>query len=276
MKFFKELPYSIYNSLRLLLKNIDDFVSNKETIPVVVSLTTMPSRISKVHLTIRSILDQGVLPFKLILWVKSSLKGNLPKSLTKLVGDVFEVRYFEYCCSHKKLIHSLQDFPNYPIITIDDDYLYPSDFINNLYEEHLNMPKAIISNRLRHIKRDNKNKVLPYSKWNNISEVTDANRYSLLIIGSSGVLYPPKALHEMVFDEVLIKKLTPKADDIWFTFMANLQKTPIILSTKSKKRLIPIIGSQKVALNKVNVHEGKNIEQWNATEHYFRKYLDIF
>ena len=83
----------------------------KEEIPVIVSLTSIPSRLSTLHLTIRSLLNQDKRPKKIILWLHHSLKKEIPKNLAALENDLFEIMYSDLICSHRKLIHSLTLFP---------------------------------------------------------------------------------------------------------------------------------------------------------------------
>ncbi len=42
MKVFKELPKSIYYSLVLRLRSVKSLVKNKEQLPVLISLTSIP------------------------------------------------------------------------------------------------------------------------------------------------------------------------------------------------------------------------------------------
>ncbi len=48
-----------------------------------------------------------------------------------------------------------------------------------------------------------------------------------LITGLHGVLYPPHALSNIVFEEKLFQNLAPTGDDIWFWAMAVLNQTKI-------------------------------------------------
>ena len=44
-------------------------------LPIIVSLTTIPQRLGKVHITIRSLFSQKGQPEKIILWLHESLKN---------------------------------------------------------------------------------------------------------------------------------------------------------------------------------------------------------
>ncbi|WP_025742990.1 hypothetical protein [Aquimarina pacifica] len=265
----KELPKSLYHTLRLKSLSSTTLSSySEESVPVIVSLTTIPSRINKVDITIRSILMQTKRPKKVVLWLPESLRGKIPKSLDLLQQGVFEIKFSHLTCSHKKLIHSLQEYPDDVIVTCDDDFIYNQNWLDFLYNQHIKYPKSIVANQARMIRYSKEGDLLPYKNWI-YDKDKGASDKSILPIGANGVLYPPGALHKDVFDENLFFKLAPKADDLWFKAMALLQHTESRLSDKIPPIPIPIMGTQKVSLKKENIDKGKNVIQWKALQDYF-------
>src|SRR5690606_30138337 len=109
----KEMPVSLYYQVKYSFFGLGGLNTKKnDSVPVIVSLTSIPSRFKKLHLGIKSILDQSVLPEKIVLWLNESQRGKIPKSLEKLKGSIFEIRYSQLDCSHLKLVESLKHFPN--------------------------------------------------------------------------------------------------------------------------------------------------------------------
>lgn len=268
MKIIKELPKSLWQSIFLHLTSVKKLTSKKDTLPVIISLTSIPSRFSTLHIVIKSLFNQTKLPAKIILWIHKSLKKQVPKSILKLESHLFEIRYSTLTSSHKKLIHTLELHPDSVIITCDDDLIYSNKLIENLYNEHLKHPNDIIANRAHQIKlNSSKNGYLPYKKWKHISK--DNNTNTMCGIGAWGILYPPKALYKDVFKEKLFLKLTPKADDLWFKAMSTLNNTLTRQSTNLPGEPIPIIGTQKIALKKENVTQNKNDLQWESLSNYY-------
>jgi len=267
----KEIPLSIYFSLKLLsLSKKTLLLKKKEVVPVIVSLTSIPSRIPTLHLTIRSILNQSVTPEKIILWLHNSLEPNIPNKLKKLQSEKFEIRYSNLTCSHRKLVHSLEKYPNKIIITCDDDMMYRNNWLFFLYNEHICNPNTIIGNQTRYIRYTKDKELLPYKNWI-YQKGTHFNQKAVIPIGSEGVLYPPGTLHKKTTKSTLYLKLTPKADDLWFKAMAIINGTDSLQAKQKAKTPIPIIGSQKYSLKKSNIGDDKNRIQWlNVTE-----YLDI-
>ncbi|MBO0322023.1 glycosyltransferase family 2 protein [Muricauda sp. CAU 1633] len=265
----KEIPVSLFNQARLTWQSRKKLEAGKEIIPVVVSLASIPSRLGIVHITVRSILDQIVLPEKIVLWLHQDLKSSIPKKLSELTGERFSIQFTSYSSSHRKLVEPLQIYPNKVIITCDDDMMYRKNWLSNLYKAHLENPDCVIGNQTRCITYDGKNELLPYKNWSS-GTVTCPNPKAILPIGAGGTLYPPNSLDGQVFDQELFLKLTPKADDLWFKAMSLLKETRSIKSTYPIEEPIPIWGSQKVSLKKTNIEGDKNRTQWLALTHYFK------
>ena len=241
-------------------------------LPVIVSLTSIPSRLHVLHITVRSLLSQTQTPTKILLWLHHSLAQSLPIALSELQNEVFEIRYVDLTCSHRKLIHTLAAFPEHTVVTCDDDLMYAPDWLAQLYAQHLQHPEAIVANECRQITRDEQGDLLPYKQWPRLVHGANSNR-PLLPIGYAGVLYPPRALDERVGDVDLFMRLAPKADDLWFRAMAHLKGTPVRHSNRPYPKAQPIIGSQKVSLLKTNVRQDGNRLQWQALCDYFQ--LDL-
>lgn len=266
MKVVKELPLSILWTFRLSVipaRNLKK--QQKEVVPVVVSLTSIPSRLKTLHLVIRSLLNQDVSPKKIVLWLHRELESTLPDSLRKLVCERFEIRFSTLTCSHRKLIHSLEAFPEEVIVTCDDDLMYRKDWLSLLYAEHLQNPTRIIGNHTVHINHDRDGNPMPFRTWREpVGGKT--NPWALTPIGAWGVLYPPHSLSDQVQDPEKFMELAPRADDLWFKAMALLKGTISLQASQRPNEPIPIGGTQKVALKKENLGMDKNTAQWQALE----------
>lgn len=243
-------------------------------LPLIVTLTSIPSRLSIIHLTIRSLLNQSTKPDKILLWLHEDLRTQIPQKLADLEGDIFEIRYQkELTCSHRKLIYSLVEFPEKTLVTCDDDLIYSQTWLESLYNEHNQHPNSIIANECRLISYDANGELLPYKQWQTVQETGVADK-RLLPIGYGGVLYPAKSLHSDTTDQTLFLSLTPKADDLWFKMMSYLQETEVRRPSKPSPKPTPIAGSQKISLKKTNVRQDGNRLQWKALcEHYAVKQI---
>ncbi|TCS41920.1 glycosyltransferase family A protein [Reinekea marinisedimentorum] len=265
-EFFQFIPAAI--KLRSVsLESLNDV--SKPALPVVISLTSIPSRLPIIHYTIRSVLTQSYRPEKMLLWLNESLRNEIPKRLKELEGDIFEIRFSKLDCPHLKLVETLAEFQQSNIVTCDDDLIYPNDWLELLYNEHKAFPDQIIANTCRYVMYDEQGNTLPYVQWsNNIPYGTSS--LAIMPAGYGGVLYPPGSLlTPEVYSSDIYLKLSPKADDLWFKAMSFLNGTVCRRSAVVSERAIPVAGSRKVTLSRANVNQDKNREQWNALRAYY-------
>lgn len=204
----------------------NDVICNNE---VVVSLTSYGKRIHDVYLAIESIMQGSLKPNKIILWLSEDEFQNqdFPITLQKQVSRGLEIQFCKDIKSYKKLIYTLQKYPNANIITIDDDLIYNFDLVENLVCCHKKNPKFICANRIHKITKQSNSSLNSYLKWDwrqgNDTPPSNLNFFT----GGAGTLFPPNSLHKEVFNEDVFLSICPTADDVWFNAMARLQGTPI-------------------------------------------------
>ena len=248
---------SIFNTAKLA--SISDDQLGKDASPaevnVIISLTSIPSRLSSLHLTIKSLLNQSKSFEKIILWLHQDLKGELPPGLEKLQGKRFEIHYSATTEPHRKLVETLKLHPDRIIVTCDDDYMYPEDWLFRLLESWRHTPDDIVAHRCRKIRKEN-GEILPYKTWH--SEPTGGSSPLAIALGWGGVLFPPGSLDARVLDRDAYIRLSPTADDLWFKAMATLKGTAMRKTRDPYPAPIPIIGSQSISLGRKNIGEDQN------------------
>ncbi|MEX0274488.1 MAG: glycosyltransferase family A protein [Flavobacteriaceae bacterium] len=265
----KEIPTSIYHTVRLLAIPSKKLANQqRQSLPIIISLTSIPSRLRTLHIVIRSLLTQKELPKRIVLWLHSDLKESLPPALTALEGSIFQIKYSPLTCSHRKLIHALEAFPNDIVITCDDDMIYRDNWTQRLYAEHLAKPHAILANQTRYLQLDGEGNAIPYREWV-YRQGAPFYQERVVPIGAGGVLYPPRSLDSQCTDSKLFLELAPKADDLWFKTMALLKGTLSYQVPNAPKPPIPIFGSQRESLKKTNIAGEGNQLQWRALSNYF-------
>lgn len=203
----------------------------KRDIPIIVSLTSFNKRINQVYFCIYSLLTQSLKPDYVVLWLAEeefkNKEEDLPDSILNLRKNGLVINWFkEDIKSFKKLIPSLQEYPNSLIVTADDDIYYPENWLKMLYEEHQNCPESIVCHRSRKITFEPDGSISPYNKWMlSVSEQKES--FLNFPTCGGGALFPPNSLYKDVSNKDLFLKLTPHADDIWFWTMMVLNKTKI-------------------------------------------------
>lgn len=196
-----------------------------EASEIIVSLTTYGKFINNVHITIESLLEQTVKPKKIILWISDAYEDyEIPQILKNLCKRGLEIRKTKDIRSYKKLIPCLKEYPNNPIITCDDDIIYPIDTIEWLYKAYKNDSTKIYFRRGHRMKLESENNFVPYNNFD--WEIQD-NKIDIFNFptNGAGTLFPPDCFSDEVFNEEKFMSLAPFADDVWFKAMALLKGT---------------------------------------------------
>lgn len=259
----KDFFRSVFTFARLACISDDQLGKNARpaAVEVVISLTTIPSRLSSLHLTIKSLLNQSISFEKIVLWLHQDLKNNLPPVLHKLQGKRFEIHYCATTEPHRKLVETLKLYPDRVIVTCDDDMMYPNDWLFRLLESWRHTPGDIVAHMCRKIRIEN-GEILPYRTW--YSESKGGSSTFTLALGWGGVLFPPGSLDTRVLDRDTYIRLSPNADDMWFKAMAMLKGTAMRKSRNPNPEPVPIIASQSSSLGKKNIGDDLNRVQLQA------------
>jgi hypothetical protein len=231
----------------------------------VVSLTTYGKRVNTVYLAIESIAGGSVLPSRLILWLDDEASfRNLPSPLRRLRKRGLEVflspnhgphtKYYPYVESHASF--------DTPLVTADDDILYPQSWLEGLLEAFREYPDAVNCYRARVITL-NDHGMADYAQW----ELCGSTEPSVchFATGVSGVVYPPQFLPVLKRAGTAFQGCCPIADDIWLHVHAIRAGYRIRQIRPESLHFPTIPGTQDVSLFDDNVQHGENDMQAKAT-----------
>jgi len=260
----KNIGYFLYYSISaVFLKHhkIDQKIELNQKGKLIVSLTTKPGRIHKIWMVIESILRQDIKPDGLFLYLAKEefdSEKALPSKLLSLRKRGLQIVFVEENLKpHNKYFYSMSSFPNADILTVDDDKIYPSGLIGTLVSCRKEYTHEIcsISARKIGIAGNMPNK---YINWE-IMKTDVGPSHSLLSLGVCGVLYPPGALHQDLFDVRELKRNALLSDDLWIKIMALRNDTRIVsLAHQFKQHFVSITGLKSAQLMKQNVENGQN------------------
>lgn len=255
----------------ILYRNERGVIDSMERTPLCISLTTYSKRIFDVALVVESLLHQTYKPNKIVLWLDEEEFNieSVPILLKKQIERGLEIKFCENLRSFKKIIPTLINYPEYNIITVDDDVLYPEDFVEQLMNQFDKEQRCIYYFRGRFVGKTRKG-YLPYSKWKMVSDTEE--HMDVLPTGIGGVLYPKGCFDERVVDSNLFMKLCPKADDIWLRVMTYLKGYPckkVDMPGTFRENFVEISRGQDIALSKNNFFENTNDEQLKNVLDYF-------
>ncbi len=257
-------------------KNIGINTNQQNNPRIIVSLTSIPDRMSDLHYTLYSLLCQTKKPDMVILWLGEDKFPNkeqdLSESILALCKNGLTIKWCRDIRSYTKLVPALKEFPEDIIITVDDDIYYSQNLVKTLYDEYLVHPNMVHCIRAHKITKGKSGKILPYNEWEHEIQNTEPSCDNFLT-GVGGVLYPPHSLYKEVFNEQLFKKLAPTADDIWFWAMAvkngtkiNVVNSNFRLTYVNPERELRLTADKTLASE--NVCNNKNDVQMSDTINY--------
>lgn len=231
----------------------------------VVSVTTYGQRLSTVDLVLESIAGGSLLPSRLILWVdtQEAFSGR-SSTLQRLVDRGLEIHFSENFGPHTKYYPYILSTGNFdcPLVTADDDILYPRWWLEGLVRSFCENPYAVNCYRAS-LMRLADGGIAPYRSW----EPCKSRRPSFVhfATGVSGCIYPPSLLDKLKLAGPDFLKLCPKGDDVWLHVNAVRAGIKIrqVLSRPLRFPFVP--GTQASGLYHSNVLLGRNDEQIRKT-----------
>lgn len=240
---------------------------------IVVSLTSFPARIKSLHFTLYSLFKQSMKPDVIVLYLAEeqfpNREASLPKSVLAFVRWGLTIRWCKDIKSYKKLIFTLQDYPDTLIITVDDDLFYAENLVKVLLGAYKEMPNCVHTLRGHRITFDEKSQLNPYEQWR--FEVQNVKpSYNNIQTGVMGVLYPPNCFDKDILREDLFMKLCPTADDIWFWAMSVLNGKKINIVNHTFPLILTDLKMQdSETLCNINITCGGNDKQLKALFDYY-------
>lgn len=225
---------------------------------IVVSLTSYGRRVKAcVPYTIYWIFKQKVKPSRIVLWLDEDNWNaeNVPLRLKFLSRFGLEVRTCKDLRSYKKLVYTLQCYPDNSIVTLDDDLLYYRDLLSRLLDKAKDNPRSIVAMRYHQPAWEKKGEsFLPYRKWRRASE--EMKKIPCMPTTGGGTLFPPHCFNNEALNEDVFMRICPTADDVWFWCMAIYNDTKIV--GIGKDMYYPIDAFYQ------NLHKGSALEHLNV------------
>jgi hypothetical protein len=208
-------------------------MSNYSTIDI--SMTSMSSRLSTLHLTLKSLLDQdyGDLVIHLYLSREPYL---LDKGITELTpeiialqqeaGDRLKIQFCPNWGPYRKLLPYLRENWGYSklVVTVDDDTIYPPDWLQGLVDAY-DTYRCVIGFRGHRINIRN-DQIAPYRSWMR-TRIEENPSLFILPTGKDGVLYNTAFFPINVLNIEDAVKIAPTVDDLWFRWHLLLNRIPV-------------------------------------------------
>lgn len=196
---------------------------------VIVSLTSFGKRINEVYLAIESIMQGTLKPNRIVLWLAENefREKVLPQTLQRQQKRGLQIEFCDDIKSFKKIIPTIEKYPDACIVTIDDDVMYEFDLLENLIRTHLDHPNDICTCRMHRITLDEQNRPQSYLKWDMLIYPEESSNLHFLTSGG-GTLFPPHCFNDEMTNRDAFMRLCPYADDIWINAMILLSGKHIL------------------------------------------------
>ncbi len=227
----------------------------------IVTLTSHADRIGRVFAAIESIGRGQCRARRILLHLGRQYEGApLPRSLQRLRRRGLEIRYVDDVGPHTKYYPWLlaNERFDHPLVTADDDKLYPRDWLAGLLDAYRVRPDLIHCWRAREI-RTGPDGLLPYRQWPLCANTQSAFHH--FATGVGGVIYPPAFLRALKSAGDRFRDCCPKADDLWLHVMALRGGFPIRQLRRQAREFTGIPRSSHAALQRTNIDCGQNDAQ---------------
>lgn len=213
-------------------------------IKVIVSLTShTKERLANVpYFLFNSILKYRYNYVKVVLTLYKEDLPNIPPKLQELI-DLDQVELIvaeENLRCHLKYFYAMKKYRDLPIITIDDDSIYPKEMIPDFLKNAKIYPNVIITRSARIIEPNKSydrwfecnfgvERVWWRGHWNEVLENLNPEGYG-------GIYYPANIL-EINDDMIPEIKTIPRADDIFLTVLEQRKKIKSVIPYYSYNKL---------------------------------------
>ena len=264
------------------IRRVDRQIERINNKKVICSLTSYGRRVTSVlPFALISLIRQTYKPDKIIVWLDNENWNyeKIPLILRNLEKFGVEYKFCEDIKSYKKLIPTLQLYPNDIIITYDDDLFYPKRSVERLVREYQKDSAKIYTHLAHKPLFDTNGELLPYMQWQDLIE--DSDDSPIFPTGGAGCLYTSNLLYKDITEKELFMSLSPKADDVWFYFMGVLRGTKAKVLKKDLFLYIPLDNFYQLThsnsrLSESNCGLGQNdIQINNIMEYYKLKSSDL-
>jgi hypothetical protein len=181
-----------------------------------VSMTSHGRRLRLVHLALESIAAGSVRPGRLVLWLDDlDVVSHPTPGLRRLIARGLEVHPTVDLKPHKKYYPYVQSIERHvaPLVTADDDLMYPVDWLETLLDAHAGDPSTNTAHRARAVRTDAEGRIAPYADWRAARPGASSPRH--LATGNWGHVIVPTMLDALRDREAEFLADAPTADDLW-------------------------------------------------------------
>jgi hypothetical protein len=253
---FKINPYIRYKSF--YLGDVLCVNQLKREVPIVISIASKEENFSDLELSLYSILNQSVMPDRIILWLSNKYGlSELPYEITRFIKNGLEIRFVNNLGDYTKIIYPLKEFPDSIIVTASDCIYYEKDWLKKLYHSYASNPGDVHAHLASRLVYNDKTNELTFYKNNTSFEKEEMARFDNMASGFGGILYPPGCFRKEVFREDIYANFLNNSDVwMWLASILSERKTRIVKSHIKNLSCVNLIKFLRYDLpNSTNISE---------------------
>lgn len=237
--------------LRLRARNVASTKTILGDVPVTVSVTSYGKRLSRVYLALESVARGSTRPVAMVLWVEDEeVIKNPPPELRRLVRRGLRVGLCPKIGPHSKYWPYVRErVEPLALVTLDDDTVYPTDWLLGLWKGHEAHPHDIVVYRARSVLLTGSG-FAPYSAWPLCTN--DEALFSNFPTGTSGAIYPVDFLDHLARRGSAFLDCCPTNDDVWIHYVATVTGYKVRQISTTAHKFRTITGSDAEALYPLN------------------------
>ena len=217
---------------------------------LIISLTSYPPRFAVLAPALKTLLSQSVKPDMVILWIAHNDEALLPNDVLLLQKKGLTIKTCTDLRSYKKIVPTLEEYPDAFVVTADDDIFYELNWLETLTSSYSN-PHEVLFRRGHTITVDEDMNPRPYSEWDWEKTSSESSLFNFPTSGA-GALYPPRIFDTRVADSDTFLALSPTADDLWLYWMAGLGGAKFRRVGPEQYPLMVVHAAQVVSLARIN------------------------
>ena len=172
---------------------------NENKMNIIVSLTTSKEKIQSllVDNLIKSLLNQTILPYKIILSINHKDLIYISDFLKLLIkNNTIEVIFAKKDWKYLNRYYYIPDkYKTFIIIVVDDNIILEKTSIENLLKSYILNPNAISARRVYKMNFDNLWYLKPFNFWSKDYKYEKNPKFYLFAIHGAGTLFPPNTLN---------------------------------------------------------------------------------
>lgn len=179
---------------------------------IVITLSTIPERLPGIIPVLRSLLDQSCPADRIVLALpETSRRSGLPYPAPKGLPKGIDILRCEDIGPATKLLPTLKAEPDSVVIVVDDDVIYPFNFVETLLAAHRRRPAAVVGLRGWQVQAGKDSRETRHA----FSCAIARDQRVDVLLGSWGYLLPPHVLDQDVHEIDLAPERAQWVDDVW-------------------------------------------------------------